>query len=265
MKALAENFYFDTTVLCAIVIGTVLLALEGPPGTLPAETLFLFGLVNDFLFCIFLVEFVSKVIAYGFMFTPQSYIKNLWNRLDFIVVTGSIANYLGANAGFVRLLRCLRPLRIINRNEGMKVIISAVLDSLAVNVGVLALSGLGLLMFSILGVSLFGGIMWSCTCTFVYPDGVTPATAVFGDDGGWLDVATSTYNTTGPSTVKTENHCVHDDQSGGLFGVDPSLPDAISECYWVNRPYNFDTIGNAQMALFTASTLAGWTDVRFLI
>ena len=261
MKTLAENTIFDTIVLCAIVIGTVLLALEGPPGTLPAQTLFLFGLVNDFLFCIFLLEFVSKVVAYGFMFPPKSYLKNMWNRLDFIVVTGSIANYLGANAGFVRLLRCLRPLRIINSNKGMKVIISAAIESLDVNVGVLALSGLGLLMFAILGVSLFGGVMWSCTCTYVYPSGVTPATAVFGDDGGWLDLTTGLYDTSTPEPVLTENHCVGNDQLGGLYGVDPSLPDTISECYWVNRPYNFDTIGNAMMALFTASTLAGWTDI----
>lgn len=261
MKSFAENKIFDTIVLCAIGIGTVLLAIEGPPGTLPAETLFLFQMINDFLFCIFLLEFVSKVIAYGFVLTPRSYLNNMWNRLDFIVVTGSIANYLGANAGFVRLLRCLRPLRIINRNEGMKVIISAVIDSLAVNVGVLALSGLGLLMFAILGVSLFGGVMWSCTCSFVYPDGVTPSTAVFGDDGGWLDLATGLYNESTPAAVVTEDQCVGSDQSGGRYGIDPALPDTISECYWVNRPYNFDSISNAMMALFTASTLAGWTDI----
>ena len=103
------------------------------------------------------------------MFTPESYLKNQWNRLDFIVIVGTILNYLGANAGFVRLLRCLRPLRIINRNGGMRVIISAVVDSLAVNVGVLALSGLGLLIFGILGVSLFAGKMCLATARTYIP------------------------------------------------------------------------------------------------
>lgn len=261
MRGLAENAIFDAIVLSAIVIGTVLLALEGPAGTLPPETLYLFDRTNDFLFCIFMLEFVAKVVGYGFVLTPKSYLKSMWNRLDFLVVTGSIANYLGANAGFVRLLRCLRPLRIINRNEGMKVIISAVVDSLAVNVGVLALSGLGLLMFAILGVSLFGGVMWACNCGFVYPVGVTPSTALFGDDGGWLDLSTGLYNTSVPAPVMTEDQCIGYDKSGGRYGIDPALPDTISECYWVNRPYNFDTISNAMMALFTASTLAGWTDI----
>lgn len=312
MSALANNFIFDNIVLSAIIIGTILLAVEGPPGSLPPETLFLFDRINDILFLVFLAEFGAKVIGYGFIFTPQSYLKNMWNRLDFVVIVGTILNYLGFNAGFVRLLRCLRPLRIINRNEGMRVIISAVIDSLAVNVGVLALSGLGLLIFGILGVSLFAGKMWSCNCSHVYPEGVTPSTAIFGDDGGWLNitarvdqidascsgVATNQvstpdcanvpafvadptaancpegcvftelvpaveplYNTTLPLPVETEQMCVGTNQQGGFYGIDPSLPDAISQCYWDNRPYNFDHVGNAMMALFTASTLAGWTDI----
>ena len=261
MRGLAENVIFDTTVLSAIILGTVLLALEGPPGTLPAETIQLFDYINDFLFLIFLVEFVAKLMGYGFFFTPESYLKNTWNRLDFIVIVGSIVNYLGGNAGFVRLLRCLRPLRIINRNAGMKVIISAVIDSLAVNVGVLALSGLGLLIFGILGVSLFGGVMWSCNCAFVYPKGVTPDSVTFGDDGGWLNATSNVYVDELPSMVMTENDCVGDDQLGGYYGVDPTVANTISQCYWDNRPYNFDRVGHAMMALFTASTLAGWTDI----
>ena len=260
-RRLAESPTFDAAVLAAICLSTVVLAVEGPPGSLPAETLYLFERVNQVFFLVFIVEFVAKVLAFGFMFTPNSYLKLGWNRLDFVVIVGSIIQQLGGNAGFVRLLRCLRPLRIINRNEGMRVIISAVVDSLGVNIGVLALSVVGLLMFAILGISLFGGTMWSCNCAYVYPDGVTPETAVFGDDGGWLDRATNMYNESRPMQVVTEQDCINADLSGGRYGVDPSLPTSISECFWDNRPYNFDNVGNAMMSLFTASTLAGWTDI----
>ena len=75
MKAFANNIIFDNTVLAAIIIGTILLAIEGPPGSLPAETLYLFDRINDVLFLIFLVEFGSKVIGYGFILTPESYLK----------------------------------------------------------------------------------------------------------------------------------------------------------------------------------------------
>ena len=47
----------------------------------------------------------------------------------------------------------------------MRVIITAVVNSLAVNVGVLALAGMGILMFGILGVALFGGKFYSCNCS----------------------------------------------------------------------------------------------------
>lgn len=134
-------------------------------------------------------------------------------------------------------------------------------------------------------------VMWSCNCAFVFPYNVTPGTAAFGDDGGWLDKASGVYNISAewPRVVETENHCVGDDRSGGLFGVDPTVPTSVSQCYWDNRPYNFDEVrvlsrsidcpaehrrgasscgcavggqvGHAMMALFTASTLAGWTDI----
>jgi hypothetical protein len=278
MIKLAENDILDKMVLVAILLGTGLLAAEGPPDSLPQETQDTFDRINDVLFVIFLVEFLSKVIGYGFMFTPVSYLKNPWNKLDFVVIVGSIINYLGGNAGFVRLLRCLRPLRIINRNEGMRVIISAVINSLAVNLGVLALSGLGLLMFGILGVALFAGGMYSCNCSFSYPDGLSPANTQFLSDGGWIDIATGEQcvetNSTSPffdpiadgggcrpRLVVQEQHCIGDSGESILYGIDPSFPDAISQCYWDNRPYNFDTTGNAMMSLFTASTLAGWTDI----
>ena len=278
MVTLAENTIFDNIVLSAILLGTGLLAAEGPPDSLPKDTQQTFDNINDVLFLIFLVEFASKVIGYGFMFPPKSYLKNPWNKLDFVVIVGSVVNYLGGNAGFVRLLRCLRPLRIINRNEGMRVIISAVVNSLAVNLGVLALSGLGLLMFGILGVALFAGGMYSCNCSYTYPDGLSPSNTQFLVDGSWVDIATgeqcteanstnpffnadSVVGSCRPQKVVKEQHCIGESGDSILYGIDPSFPNSVSQCYWDNRPYNFDTTGNAMMALFTASTLAGWTDI----
>ena len=104
--------------------------------------------------------------------------------------------------------------------------------------------------------------MWSCNCAYVYPRGVTPSTAMFSSHGGgWVDSIDGSFNNTKPMEVLTEQNCVGDDISGGLFGIDPSFPSSISQCYWDNRPYNFDTTGSAMMSLFTLSTLAGWTDI----
>ena len=53
-------------------------------------------------------------------------------QLDFLVIVASILNYTPLETGNLgrvfRLGRCLRPLRMINRNESMKIIITAVID-----------------------------------------------------------------------------------------------------------------------------------------
>jgi|EP01049_Picozoa_sp_SAG25_P007448 hypothetical protein len=102
----------------------------------------------------------------------------------------------------------------------------------------------------------------ACACFDRYPYGVTPTTVMFSTvGGGWVDSTTGMFNSSAPKEVLKEQDCVGYDQAGGLFGIDPSFPNSISQCYWDNRPYNFDTTGNAMMALFTLSTLAGWTDI----
>ena len=96
---LVENQYFDNLVLFAILLGTLLLAIEGPPNSIDKDTQFVFDRINDGLFAIFIVEFVGKLIAYGFIFTPNAYLKDSWNKLDFTVILGSIVNYMGGEAG----------------------------------------------------------------------------------------------------------------------------------------------------------------------
>ena len=274
---LSENAIFDTIVLVAILLGTFMLAWEGPKGSLGGVNVAglplkdIFEGISFILYLIFLFELGVKCIAYGFFFTPNAYIKSPWNKLDFTVVVGSTITWLGGEAGLVSLLRCLRPLRIINRNEGMRVIISAVTDSLAVNMGVLALAGMGLLIFGILGTTLFGGKFYSCNCQFVYPDGVTPFNSIFNTEFGQYTstlvnaTTNATYTITGTPTVTLDKQmCIGDKFGAGetvRYGVDPTFPDAIAQCYWDNRPYNFDTCIAAMQSLFTASTLAGWTDI----
>ena len=162
-----------------------MLIYEGPPGARDQDILDIFKLVNHFLFAAFMVELVVKCIGYGFIFTPKSYIKDPWNKLDFIVILASALGYVPGQEDsqlgrVLRLGRCLRPLRIINRNEGMKVIISAVIGSLGVNLSVLALMFMLFLIFGILGVNLFAmtrspGGSWRCgrptTCRTGRPTG----------------------------------------------------------------------------------------------
>ena len=194
--------------------------------------------------------------------------------MDFIVVGFSIADRVAddlGNAGrILRMGRCLRPLRMINKNEGMKRVIAAALESIGTNIGVMVLAATLYICFSIMGVQLFGGKFKYCTCPWAVGPNV------------WIEGATMATSSDGEQTVPGMNDrilCISSSTVtvGGILYFNSTLshvhnlPDArhlesfgdiaIDRCEWLNRPYNFDDFGSAMEALFTASTLAGWTDI----
>ena len=68
---------------------------------------------------IFTLELVLKVIAFGFIMHPKSYMRDTWNWLDFVVVvTGLIELSMGSKGAesvrSLRVLRVLRPLKSIH-------------------------------------------------------------------------------------------------------------------------------------------------------
>ena len=102
------------------------------------------------------------------------YLKNNWNRLDFIIVLISIANWvmgfigLGANLTYLRALRALRalrPLRMVSRNEGLKAVVSSVFKAIPAILNTLIVSLLFYLIFGILGIILFKGKFYYCNDT----------------------------------------------------------------------------------------------------
>jgi hypothetical protein len=242
LDTILEHQAFNGCILLAIAVGTVLLAYEGPPGSIDNDTQFTLDVINHALFAFFLIEFLLKCIAYGFCFTPYAYLKDPWNKIDFTVVLGGALTYAGGDSQLVKLLRCLRPLRIINRNKGMRVIISAVINSLAVNLGVLALSLISMLIFAILGVTIFAGKYYACNCIYAYPAGITPATAIFNVYGEATDAASGAVLAPKPVEVLDKHMCIGESKADEVFGLDPNFPNAASKCYWDNRPYNFDNV-----------------------
>jgi hypothetical protein len=67
---------------------------------------------------IFIVESIIKIISMGFAIGDKAYLSNSWNRLDFGIVCISVIDMslTGVNLSIFKLLRTLRPLRIITRN-----------------------------------------------------------------------------------------------------------------------------------------------------
>ena len=85
---------------------------------------------------IFIIEMVVKVISLGFVLELNSYLRNTWNQLDFLIVVFSIVDMSlqGQDLAFlkiVRMLRILRPLRFISHNPSMKILVNSLIESLA--------------------------------------------------------------------------------------------------------------------------------------
>jgi hypothetical protein len=78
---------------------------------------------------IFTIEAVAKIIVFGFLFNgKQSYLKTAWNIIDFFTVITSVGSYFAPreDTGYsfikvLRVVRFLRPLRIIQKNPGLKI------------------------------------------------------------------------------------------------------------------------------------------------
>jgi len=112
---------FDNLILLAILANCIFMALD------PVDWL---DQVEVYFLTLFTLEMSLKVVALGFAFHKGSYLRDLWNWLDFtVVMTGWVSIIMltlpgSADLGFLstlRAVRVLRPLRTINRVPGMKV------------------------------------------------------------------------------------------------------------------------------------------------
>ena len=127
-----------------------------------------FGIVFTY---IFIVECFMKIIAMGFIIHKNSYLRDTWNRLDFIVVVVGIVEEVqkysdpygdSKSSGMksLRTLRVLRPLRSINAFPSMKRLIGSLLSSLPSLANAVVFMFFIFLLFGILGIQSFQGVLY---------------------------------------------------------------------------------------------------------
>ncbi|GMT06678.1 hypothetical protein PENTCL1PPCAC_28852, partial [Pristionchus entomophagus] len=171
---ITQKKWFDYTILFFIGINCVTLAMERPsiPPNSP-ERIFLD--ISGYAFTvIFSLEMLMKVIANGCLIGEGSYFKDGWNILDGILVIISLINVLfeffasGDSPKIfgvirvLRLLRALRPLRVINRAPGVKLVVMTLISSLKPIGNIVLICCTFFIIFGILGVQLFKGVMYHC-------------------------------------------------------------------------------------------------------
>ena len=71
------------------------------------------------------------LILLRFFFGRGSYIKDNWNKLDFLIVISSLITYFNASSNLngLRVLRILRPLRTVSRVKTLKLMLNAIFSS----------------------------------------------------------------------------------------------------------------------------------------
>lgn len=89
--------------------------------------------------------------------------------MDFIIVAFSLVSISFRDAGSkvsviktLRMLRVLRPLRMISRNQGLKIAVNSLINSIPYIRDVIVVSVLFLLLFAILCTNFFKGSFYSC-------------------------------------------------------------------------------------------------------
>ncbi|UYV62372.1 hypothetical protein LAZ67_2000323 [Cordylochernes scorpioides] len=201
--------------------------------------------VAEYVFVVSMsIELALKTLADGLFFTPKALIKDIAGIMDCFLYAVSLVFLCWmpqsvepqSGAQILMLLRCVRPLRIFSLVPHMRQVVSELCrgfkEILLVSVLLIVL----LFVFACYGVHMFGGRLARCND----PD------------------------------IKTRDHCI------GMFmrkvfitkmklwpGQNESYPAILVPRVWANpRRFNFDSIGNAMLALFEVLSFKGWLDIR---
>uniref|UniRef100_A0A8C6YJL6 Voltage-dependent N-type calcium channel subunit alpha n=1 Tax=Naja naja TaxID=35670 RepID=A0A8C6YJL6_NAJNA len=162
--------YFEMVILFVIALSSIALAAEDPVQAESPRNEALKYL--DYIFTgVFTFEMVIKMIDLGLLLHPGAYFRDLWNILDFIVVSGALVAFaFSGNKGkdintikSLRVLRVLRPLKTIKRLPKLKAVFDCVVNSLKNVLNILIVYMLFMFIFAVIAVQLFKGRFFYCT------------------------------------------------------------------------------------------------------
>jgi Ion transport protein len=114
---------------------------------------------------IFTFEAICKIITYGLWECgSKSYFRSSWNTLDFfVVVITLISEVIDKSENdlnlikIFRLIKVIRPLRALSKNEGLKISINALRVALPEIIQISILSLGFYFIFGVIGVNYFKG------------------------------------------------------------------------------------------------------------
>ncbi|XP_006869243.1 PREDICTED: sodium channel protein type 10 subunit alpha [Chrysochloris asiatica] len=154
--------WFTFFITVTIVVNCVYMTQTG----LPEKLEYVFTVIYTF-------EAFIKILARGFCLNEFTYLRDLWNWLDFGVITlayiGEAIDLRGISG--LRTFRVLRALKTVSVIPGLKVIVGTLIHSLKKLTDVTILTVFCLSVFALVGLQLFkGNLKNKCVknCTLLY-------------------------------------------------------------------------------------------------
>ncbi|XP_037111676.1 voltage-dependent P/Q-type calcium channel subunit alpha-1A isoform X22 [Syngnathus acus] len=222
--------YFEMCILLVIAMSSIALAAEDPvwPDSTRNNVLRYF----DYVFTgVFTFEMLIKMVDLGLVLHQGSYFRDLWNILDFIVVSGALVAFAftGSSKGkdistikSLRVLRVLRPLKTIKRLPKLKAVFDCVVNSLKNVLNILIVYLLFMFIFAVVAVQLFKGRFFHCS----------------------------------DESKEFERDCRGEFL---VYGRDNEVKAQKRE--WKKYDFHYDNVAWALLTLFTVSTGEGWPEV----
>uniref|UniRef100_A0A672LV87 Voltage-dependent L-type calcium channel subunit alpha n=1 Tax=Sinocyclocheilus grahami TaxID=75366 RepID=A0A672LV87_SINGR len=243
---------FDIFILLAIFANCVALGVSKPfPEDDSNATNHDLEQVEYVFLIIFTIETFLKILAYGLVMHPSSYIRNGWNLLDFVIVivglfsvvletathkSGETTSHTpgkpgGLDVKALRAFRVLRPLRLVSGVPSLQIVLNSIMKAMVPLLHISLLVLFVIIIYAIIGLELFIGRMHH-TCYFIDN---------YADD----DPVPCAYAGHGRQCAANGSECrgKWDGPNGGIT--------------------NFDNFFFAMLTVFQCITMEGWTDVLY--
>lgn len=168
---------------------------------------------------VFIIDFLIKIVAYGFLFAPEAYLGDPFNFVDIFSLVVHICRVKTKKAGpwfnMTLLLSTTRPTRFVVRAPGLRRLTVAIFRTLPAILQMLVFTCVIYAIFAVIGMQLYANRLRYCTDSKVE---------------GHLQCVGFYYNSVG----------------------------ILAPRIWVNPPFHFDAFGEAMLALFIMSTFDNW-------
>ncbi|GAA6232848.1 sodium channel protein type 4 subunit alpha B-like [Lates japonicus] len=228
--SIVQHRYFEVFIIVIILLSSAVLVLEDIHLQQRQVLQMVLDKADQVFTYLFLLEMLLKWIAFGF----KKYFTSFWCWLDFLILAMSLMSstlgmmgYSELGAGVsLRTVRALRPLRILSRFQGLRVVLRTLTLTLPSMFDALLVALVVWLIFSIMGVNLFAGKF--CYC---------------------FNETSEAFFT--PDLVNNNTEC---------FNL---IMANFTEIRWKNVKVHYDNVAMGYLSLLQVATFSGWFDIMY--